>query len=97
MNIEPYRQILERNTGDLHPSGHSGRHNKIRYEGKDTLGLMPTGGGKSLTFPGSCFGDGGYMPGNYSSYRPDERSGQQAEQPGDQISRRYIQECRGKK
>src|SRR4030042_5550579 len=50
MNIEPYRQVLTRNWG--YTSFRPLQEDIIRSiaEGKDTLGLMPTGGGKSITF-----------------------------------------------
>jgi ATP-dependent DNA helicase RecQ len=50
MNIDPYRQILTKYWGfsTFRPL----QEEIIRsvVEGKDTLGLMPTGGGKSITF-----------------------------------------------
>jgi ATP-dependent DNA helicase RecQ len=50
MNIEPYRQILIKYWGFT--SFRLLQEDIIRSvaEGKDTLGLMPTGGGKSITF-----------------------------------------------
>lgn len=50
MNIEPYRQILTKYWGFT--SFKPLQEDIIRSvaEGKDTLGLMPTGGGKSITF-----------------------------------------------
>jgi ATP-dependent DNA helicase RecQ len=50
MNIEPYRQILTKYWGFT--SFRPLQEEIIRSvaEGKDTLGLMPTGGGKSITF-----------------------------------------------
>ncbi len=50
MNIEPYRQILTKYWG--YTSFKPLQEDIIRSvaEGKDTLGLMPTGGGKSITF-----------------------------------------------
>ncbi|MGD0755225.1 MAG: RecQ family ATP-dependent DNA helicase [Bacteroidales bacterium] len=50
MNIEPYRQILTKYWG--FSSFRPLQEEIIRSvaEGKDTLGLMPTGGGKSITF-----------------------------------------------
>jgi ATP-dependent DNA helicase RecQ len=50
MNIEPYRQILIKYWG--YTSFKPLQEEIIRSvaEGKDTLGLMPTGGGKSVTF-----------------------------------------------
>lgn len=50
INIEPYRQILVKYWG--YTSFKSLQEDIIRSvaEGKDTLGLMPTGGGKSITF-----------------------------------------------
>ena len=50
MNIEPYRQILTKYWGFT--SFRPLQEEIIRsvVEGKDTLGLMPTGGGKSVTF-----------------------------------------------
>jgi ATP-dependent DNA helicase RecQ len=50
MNIEPYRQILTKYWGFT--SFRPLQEEIIRsvVEGKDTLGLMPTGGGKSITF-----------------------------------------------
>jgi ATP-dependent DNA helicase RecQ len=50
MNIEPYRQILTKYWG--YSSFKPLQEDIIRSvaEGKDTLALMPTGGGKSITF-----------------------------------------------
>lgn len=50
MNIEPYRQVLTRYWG--YPAFRPLQEDIIRSvaEGRDTLALMPTGGGKSLTF-----------------------------------------------
>jgi len=50
VNIEPYRQILTRYWGFT--SFKPLQEDIIRSiaEGRDTLGLMPTGGGKSITF-----------------------------------------------
>ena len=50
MNIEPYRQILTKYWG--YTSFRPLQEDIIRSvaEGKDTLALMPTGGGKSITF-----------------------------------------------
>ena len=50
MNIEPYRQILTKYWGFT--SFKPLQEDIIRsvVEGRDTLGLMPTGGGKSVTF-----------------------------------------------
>lgn len=50
MNIEPYKQILTKYWG--FPSFKPLQEDIIKsvIEGKDTLGLMPTGGGKSVTF-----------------------------------------------
>jgi len=50
MNIEPYRKILTKYWG--FSSFRPLQEDIIRSvaEGKDTLGLMPTGGGKSITF-----------------------------------------------
>ncbi len=50
MNIEPYKQILTKYWG--YTSFKPLQEEIIRSvaEGKDTLGLMPTGGGKSITF-----------------------------------------------
>ena len=50
MNIEPYKQILTRYWG--YTSFKPLQEDIIRSvaEGRDTLGLMPTGGGKSITF-----------------------------------------------
>jgi len=50
MNIEPYRQILTKHWG--YTSFKPLQEDIILSvaEGRDTLGLMPTGGGKSITF-----------------------------------------------
>ena len=50
MNIEPYRQILTKYWGFTSFRPLQEDIIKSVAEGKDTLGLMPTGGGKSLTF-----------------------------------------------
>ena len=50
MNIEPYRQILTKYWGYSSFKPLQEDIIKSVAEGKDTLGLMPTGGGKSITF-----------------------------------------------
>jgi len=50
MNIEPYRQILTKYWGFTSFKPLQEDIIKSIAEGNDTLGLMPTGGGKSLTF-----------------------------------------------
>jgi len=50
MNIEPYRQILTKYWGFSSFRPLQEEIIKSVAEGKDTLGLMPTGGGKSITF-----------------------------------------------
>lgn len=50
MNIEPYRQILIKYWGYSSFKPLQEEIIKSVVEGKDTLGLMPTGGGKSITF-----------------------------------------------
>lgn len=50
MNIEPYRQILIKYWGFTSFRPLQEEVIKSVAEGKDTLGLMPTGGGKSMTF-----------------------------------------------
>jgi ATP-dependent DNA helicase RecQ len=50
MNIEPYRQILTKYWGFTSFKPLQEEIIRSVAEGKDTLGLMPTGGGKSLTF-----------------------------------------------
>ena len=50
MNIEPYRQILTRYWGFTSFKPLQEEIIRSVAEGRDTLGLMPTGGGKSITF-----------------------------------------------
>lgn len=50
MNIEPYRQMLIKYWGFSSFRPLQEEIIKSVAEGKDTLGLMPTGGGKSITF-----------------------------------------------
>ena len=50
MNIEPYRQILTKYWGFTSFKPLQEEIIRSVAEGKDTLGLMPTGGGKSVTF-----------------------------------------------
>ena len=50
MNIEPYRQILTKYWGFTSFKPLQEEIIQSVAEGRDTLGLMPTGGGKSLTF-----------------------------------------------
>jgi len=50
MNIEPYRQILTKYWGFSSFKPLQEDIITSIVEGKDTLGLMPTGGGKSITF-----------------------------------------------
>ncbi|HNW57806.1 MAG TPA: RecQ family DEAD/DEAH box helicase, partial [Bacteroidales bacterium] len=50
MNIEPYKQILTRYWGFTSFRPLQEEIISSVAEGKDTLGLMPTGGGKSITF-----------------------------------------------
>lgn len=50
MNIEPYRQILIKYWGYTSFRPLQEEVIKSVAEGRDTLGLMPTGGGKSMTF-----------------------------------------------
>ena len=50
MNIEPYRQILTKYWGFTSFKPLQEEIIISVAEGKDTLGLMPTGGGKSITF-----------------------------------------------
>ena len=50
MNIEPYRQILTRYWGFTSFKPLQEEIIKSVAEGRDTLALMPTGGGKSITF-----------------------------------------------
>jgi ATP-dependent DNA helicase RecQ len=50
MNIEPYRQILTKYWGFTSFKPLQEEIIRSVAEGKDTLGLMPTGGGKSITF-----------------------------------------------
>jgi ATP-dependent DNA helicase RecQ len=50
MNIEPFRQILTKYWGFTSFKPLQEEIIRSVAEGKDTLGLMPTGGGKSITF-----------------------------------------------
>lgn len=50
MNIEPYRQVLTKYWGFTSFKPLQEEIIKSVAEGRDTLGLMPTGGGKSITF-----------------------------------------------
>jgi ATP-dependent DNA helicase RecQ len=50
MNIEPYRQILTKYWGFTSFKPLQEEIIRCVAEGKDTLALMPTGGGKSITF-----------------------------------------------
>ena len=50
MNIEPYQQILTKYWGFSSFKPLQEDIITSIVEGKDTLGLMPTGGGKSITF-----------------------------------------------
>lgn len=50
MNIEPYKQVLTKYWGFTSFKPLQEDIIKSIEEGKDTLGLMPTGGGKSITF-----------------------------------------------
>ena len=50
MNIEPYRQILTKYWGFSNFKPLQEEIIRSVAEGRDTLGLMPTGGGKSITF-----------------------------------------------
>ena len=50
MNLEPYRQILIKYWGFSTFRPLQEDIIKSVAEGRDTLGLMPTGGGKSVTF-----------------------------------------------
>ena len=50
--------------------------------GQDTLGLMPTGGGKSITFQVPALATAGVMPGHHPLDCPDERPGTKPARPG---------------
>ena len=50
MNIEPYRKVLTRYWGFTSFKPLQEEIIRSVAEGKDTLGLMPTGGGKSITY-----------------------------------------------
>jgi ATP-dependent DNA helicase RecQ len=50
MNIDPYRQILTKYWGFTSFKPLQEEIIRSVAAGKDTLGLMPTGGGKSITF-----------------------------------------------
>ncbi len=75
MNIEPYKQILTKYWG--YTSFKPLQEEIIRSvaEGRDTLGLMPTGGGKSITFQVPALATRRDMSGYHSTDCPDERSG----------------------
>ena len=75
MNIEPYRLILTKYWGFSSFKPLQEEIIRSIAEGKDTLGLMPTGGGKSITFQVPALAHEGICLVINATYCPDERPG----------------------
>ncbi len=78
INIEQCRQVLTKYWGFTSFSPLQEEIIRSVAEGKDTLGLMPTGGGKSITFQVPALAMGGICLVSYTSDSPDEGPGESA-------------------